>query len=422
MKLIILNIIIFSNSIFGQPDSSKNDYANFGLNDLISSALKSNLNLEPIEYEKKILSAKINQVNKQPSPMLQFMIDYLPVNLENAGEYSLNYSQPLKLFGKLGAEENLAKLNARRPVIEKKELENELIRSIKENYFLLSVNERLSDFNQEFQQILNSITKSIEIKYSVGKGSQYEILKSNNEFQKLLLEDIDLKNNKRILINNLEILSNLELPENYKTKSVEILLIINPPVFDTAQLIREMKDNNTDFQYLNQMIEENILEKNVSELERKPDLTLMSGYRYLSESKSNTLLFSISFDLPFMPWNEKRINATIEEKVLTEKKLNSETKSLEQNLKNDLKNVLTKISSSLEKIKYIKSILIPQTEQTFKSSLISYETAALEIIEVLDSYRSLRENNKILIEEETNYLILISSLEKIIGKQIITIN
>lgn len=53
MKLIILNIIIFSNLIFGQPDSSKNDYANFGLNDLISSALKSNLNLEPIEYEKK---------------------------------------------------------------------------------------------------------------------------------------------------------------------------------------------------------------------------------------------------------------------------------------------------------------------------------------------------------------------------------
>jgi len=422
MKLIILNIIIFSNLIFGQPDSSKNDYANLGLNDLISSALKSNLNLEPIEYERKILSAKINQVNKQPSPMLQFMIDYLPVNLENAGEYSLSYSQPLKLFGKLDAEENLAKLNAQKPVITKKELENELIKSIKENYFMLSVSERLLEFNYEFQQILNSITKSIEIRYSVGKGNQYEIMKSNNEFQKLLLEEIDLRNNKNILINNLKTLSNLDLPDDYKTKNIEMLLNISPFELDTSELIVIMKDNNTDFQYLDLTKEENILARNISELERKPDLTLMSGYRYLSESKTNLLLFSISVDLPFMPWNSKRIDAIIVEKNLTEKKINSESKALEQNLRNELRNILNKINLSLEKIKYISTILIPQTEQTFKSALIGYETTSNEFIDLLDTYRSSRENNKMLIEEEINYLILISDLEKLIGKEILTIN
>lgn len=199
---------------------------------------------------RKILSAKINQVNKQPSPMLQFMIDYLPVNLENEGEYSLSYSQPLKLFGKLDAEENLAKLNAQKPVITKAELENELIKSIKENYFMLSVSERLLEFNYEFQQILNSITKSIEIRYSVGKGNQYEIMKSNNEFQKLLLEEIDLRNNKNILINNLKTLSNLDLPDDYKTKNIEMLLNISPFELDTSELIVILKDNNLDFQYL----------------------------------------------------------------------------------------------------------------------------------------------------------------------------
>ncbi len=421
MKFIPIYILLFSKLIFAQQDS---DYTlqNPGLNDLVNSAIKSNLKVKPAELERKILSAKIEQVNKQPSPMLQFMIDYLPVNLNNAGEYSLTYSQPLKLFGKLEAQENLAKLNAHQPVIAKKELQNELTRSVKENYFMLSVNERLTDFNQEFQKILGSITKSIEIRYSTGKGNQYEIMKSNNEFQKLLLEEIELRNNRNILINNLRILSDMNLPENYKTKSVEILLNISPPELDTIQLISDMEDFNTDLQYIEHMKEENILEKNVSELERKPDLTLMSGYRYLSETKSNTLLFSISFNLTFMPWNEKRIDAIIEEKVLREKKLNSETKVLEQNLKNDLKNNLIKINSSLEKIRYIRTILIPQTEQTFKSALVSYESTSTEFIDLLDTYRTLRENNKILVEEETNYLILISSLEKIIGKQILTIN
>ncbi|MEP7146957.1 MAG: TolC family protein, partial [bacterium] len=202
MKLILISLFIFPGLCYGQSDSTQHYTLNSGLNDLINSALESNLNLEPVEYERKILLSKIEQVNKQPSPMLQFMIDFLPVNLSNAGRYILSYSQPLKLFGKLEAQENLTKLSAHRPLITKKELENELIRSVKENYFMLSINERLTDFNQEFQQILSSITKSIEIKYSTGKGDQYEIMKSNNEFQKLLLEEIELRNNKSILINN----------------------------------------------------------------------------------------------------------------------------------------------------------------------------------------------------------------------------
>lgn len=422
MKLIFLNIFILFNLVFGQSDSNNRNYPKYGLNDLIGSALKSNVKLEPVDYEKKILSTKIDQVNKQPSPMLQFMADYIPVNFMNAGEYSLFYSQPLKLFGKLDEQEKLARASSVMPVIEKKQLENELIKSVKENYYMLSVNERLLSFNKEFQQIINSITNSLEIRYSAGKGNQYEILKSNNEFQKLLLEEIELTGNKKILINNLRTLTNLELPESFATKNIEILLNITTPDLDSAKLTEEMKSNNTDYKYLDQLKEENKLETKITKLERKPDFNLMTGYRYMSDREESFLLFSLTADLTFMPWNEKRIDAEINEKVLMEKKLNSEARSLEVNLKNELKNIIVKINSSQEKIDYISNVLIPQTEQTFKSALISYETASNQFMDLLDTYRILRENNKILAEEETNYLILISELEKLIGKQILTVN
>ncbi|MEO8665559.1 MAG: hypothetical protein ABI462_08670, partial [Ignavibacteria bacterium] len=97
MKFILLNILLCPNLLFGQQDSNKS-LQNPGLNDLINSALESNLKIAPVELERKILLSKIEQVNKQPSPTAQFMVDFLPVNLENAGEYSLIYSQPLKLF------------------------------------------------------------------------------------------------------------------------------------------------------------------------------------------------------------------------------------------------------------------------------------------------------------------------------------
>lgn len=422
MKLILINILLISGLVSGQPDTANKHYGNFGLNDLITSALRSNVKIQPLEYERKILSAKIGQVNQQPSPMLQFMLDYLPVNFMNAGEYDIFYSQPLKLFGKLNAQEKLARTNSLKPLIEKKELENELIRSVKENYYMLSVNERLLSFNNEFRQIINTITSSLEIRYSAGKGNQYEILKSNNEFQNLLLEEIELSNNKKILINNLRTLSGLELPDSFKTKNLEILVNIPPPEFDSVKLSEDMISNNTDFKYLDQMLLENKLETSVTRLEKKPDLNLMTGYRYMSETGESFLAFSVTVDLPFVPWNEKRIDAEIKEKLINEKKINSEARSLEVNLKNELKNIIVKINSSLEKIRYISSILIPQTEQTFKSSLISYETASIQLMDLLDTYRSLRENNKMLVEEETNYLISVSELEKLIGKQILIIN
>lgn len=422
MKFIIINILIFSHIVFGQSDSVKTYADIFGLNDLINSALKSNVNLEPIEYEKKILSSKINQVSYQFSPMLQLMVDDLPVNFNNAGNYLLNYSQPLKLFGKIEEAEKLAKVNSLKPAIQREELQNELIKSVKENYFMLSVNEKLLTFNNEFKEIIQSITGSLEIKYSVGKGSQYDILKSNNEFQKLLLEDIDLNNNKKIFINNLKALTNIDLPDNFTTKNLEILLKITPPELDTSKLISDMRSGNTGYKFLDQQNNENRIETSITELERKPDLNLTTGYKYKSENQKSFLLFSVVTDLPFMPWNEKRIDAEIKERIITEKKIKSEVKSLEVNLKNELRNITVKINASQEKIKFLSDVMIPQTEQTFKSSLISYETAENQFIDLLDIYRTLRENNKMLAEEETNYLILISSLEKLIGKQILTIN
>ena len=424
MKLILfilLNIILYTGNISAQQDSSGN-YYNPGLNDLVNSALNSNSKLLPIEYEKKILSANISSVNKQSSPMLQFMVDLLPVDFSNAGEYSVTYSQPLKLFGKLDEQERLARIKSGKPLLEKRELEIELVRSVKENYFMLSLNEKLSEFNKEFQKIMKSISSSIEIQYSTGKGNQYEILKSNNELQKLLLEEIDLRNIRNIFINNLSTLSNELLSENFKTKNIDILLKIDPPVLDSAVLIKDMNSNNIEFQYLEQLNKENISEKNIAELERKPDLELMSGYKYMSDSKENFLLFSVLIDLPFMPWNSKRIDAMLTEKLLMEKKISAEYRSLETNLGNELRNNIVKINSSLEKINYIRSILIPQTEQVFRSSLISYETSSAGFIDLLDTYRQLRENNQMLFKEEIDYLISVSELEKLTGKQILTIN
>ena len=421
MKFLIF-IIIFSTNITFAQNYSDSTNSNIGLNDLIESAMENNSTLDPIEFQKMAELTKTGQVDKQPSPMFDFTVDMIPTNLDQSPRYTAMFSQMLKLPGKLEESGLMGKINAKEQDIMKSGMQIELVKEVKENYFGLYLNERMIEFNDEFQSIVSNIIKSQEISYAVGKGKQYQILKSNNELQKLVLEQIELEENKKIFINNLSILSNYSLPENFKTRNIGLLRHIQPPQLDSIELIGQMKKYNPAFRLIDVKLEENRIQKNIAEYEKTPDLVLKTGYRHVSETAGNFLMFGFGIDLSFMPWNTKRIDSKLDEKRIIEKKYNTVYKTTDQHLTNDIQNKIIQIKSTLEKIKYLEEILIPQTDQTFLSNFGSYESASEDFLNLLDSYRDLRNVNLMLVEMETMYLKQLSELEFIIGNQIFSIN
>lgn len=421
MKLLIF-IIIFSTNISFAQNYSESTNSNKGLNDLIESALENNSTLDPIEFQKMAELTKTGQVDKQPSPMFDFTVDMIPTNFDTSPRYTAMYSQMLKLPGKLEESGLMGKVSAKEQDVMKSGMQIELVKEVKENYFGLYLNERMIEFNYEFQSIVSNIIKSQEISYAVGKGKQYQILKSNNELQKLVLEQIELEESKKIFINNLSLLSNYSLPKNFKTRNVDLLRHIQPPQLDSIELIGQMKKHNPAFRLIDIKLEENRIRKNIAEYEKTPDLILKTGYRHVSETAGNFLMFGFGINLSFMPWNTKRVNSKLDETRIMEKKYDAAYKTTDQYLTNDFQNKIVQIRSTLEKTKYLEEVLIPQTDQTFMSNFGSYETASEDFLNLLDSYRDLRNANLMLVEMETMYLKQLSELEFIIGNQIFTLN
>lgn len=415
MKKLLIVLFLINTSI-AQVTSNPD------LKDLINSTVSVNSKLSELEYEKLIQLTKVNQYNTQPSPSIEIMQDRVPFNFENAGEFSLSYSQPLKLYGKLDASERFYRYQALRPEIMKEELQKDLIQELKENYFLLYQNERKLSTNNLEQEIIKSITKSIEIKYSTGKGNQSEILKSNAELQKLLYEEIELNSEKKILINNLRTISGINLSSDYKTSRVDLLLHFSDEYKDTLKLQTRLIENNPEFKLLNYEKTINSLQKNITELERKPDLKLKSGYMYMTDVKMHAFQISAEIDLPFMPWNSKRIDAMIQEIEYTDKQIDSKYNSTLVYMKSELRNKISMIDAQKEKIKFIKEITIPQLEQTLNSGLISYQTGTVDYMNVVDTYRMLRENDFQLIEEETKFLLYLNELERLVSAELIKVN
>lgn len=393
-----------------------------GLNELITSAVTTNSKIKPFEYEKLAVITKIDQNNKQPAPMIEIMQDKIPFNFMTAGVFSAAYSQPLKLFGKTTASEEYYSYLALKPDIAKEEIRKDIIKDVKENYFMLFQNERMLSTNLLEQEIIKSITSSIEIKYSTGKGSQNDILKSNSELQKLLYEEIQLKTEKKIILNNLRTLTAINLPENYRTKDVELLLSARTIYKDTLQLQKQLVENNPEFKYLEYEKKVISLEKNIAVLERKPDITLRTGYMYMSDVNEHAFQLGVGIELPFMPWNSRRIDAMIEEARYKEMQIESQYNSSIVYAMSELRNKISLADTQIEKIKFIREITIPQLEQTLKAGLISYQSNESEYMNVIDSYRMLRENDFTLIEEETKYLIYMNEIERLVSIEILKIN
>jgi len=421
MKFLIFIIIFSTNISFAQNYSDSTD-SDKGLNDLIESALEYNSTLDPIEFQKMAELTKTGQVDKQPAPMFDFTVDMIPTNFDSSPRYTGVFAQKLKLPGKLEESGFLGEIYAKEQDIITSQIQIGLIKQVKENYFNLYLNERIIEFNNEFQSIVSNIIKTQEISYAVGKGKQYQILKTNNELQKLVLEQIELEENKKIFINNLSILSNSSLPENFKTRNIGLLRHIQPPQLDSIELIGQMKKYNPSFRLIDVKLEENRIQKNIAEYEKTPDIIVKTGYRHVSETAGNFLMFGFGIDLSFMPWNTKRIDSKLDEKRIIEKKYNAVYKTTDQHLTNDIQNKIVQIKSTLEKIKYLEEILIPQTDQTFLSNFGSYESASEDFLNLLDSYRDLRNVNLMLVEMETMYFKKLSELEFIIGNQIFNLN
>ncbi len=400
MRKLIIFLLITTIVSLAKAQTDTDSLKRVGLNDLITSAFGRNVKFEPIEIQKRVELSKKNQANKQPMPMLEGMVDYIPFDFMAKPEYGAFYSQKLML-GKLGDMEEMSAIKANKLEIEKEMLKIELMKQIKQNYFQLYSLERLLAFNSEYRKIMSNIIKSLENSYASGMGNQSQILKMNNELQMMELEQIEMNEMKKVSINNLRILANVNLPDDYETRDVNFEVITE---LDSNKLIRTMLAGNPEFKMINNMLDETRLEKKLEGQPQHEPMTFMT--------------LGIGVDLPFMPWNKKRIDAVEEEKILTELRVSSVQSSTFQYMRNELISMIIMLNTIKKKTDYIREVIIPQTEQTFNSSLISYSSGSGEFMNLLDSYRKLREADQMLITEETNYLKQYAELEFLTGTKI----
>jgi len=112
----------------------------------------------------------------------------------------------------------------------------------------------------------------------------------------------------------------------------------------------------------------------------------------------------------------------IKENQISELKAGSLRNSALQYMQNELQGMLIMINSLNEKIKFLEEVFIPQVKLTFNSSLAAYSSGSDEFMNLLDTFRKLRETLELKLNDETDLLKQTGELEFLIGNNLIAVN
>jgi len=82
----------------------------------------------------------------------------------------------------------------------------------------------------------------------------------------------------------------------------------------------------------------------------------------------------------------------------------------------DVQMALTKAQSAWRQIDLYQKNIIPQAEQTYQASMVSYTNSKVDIMTVLDNLRTLRSAKLAHYKAKIDYEMALSELEKAVGK------
>ena len=120
-------------------------------------------------------------------------------------------------------------------------------------------------------------------------------------------------------------------------------------------------------------------------------------------------------NVPIAPWTSGKYDYSIQKSEINIKTSRQELESKKNEIRNEITTIVNNIKSAKETMNYYYGVMIPQTENTLKSTQYNYETGMTGILDLLDSYKMYQEAWIMYYESVSMYLKMIGELENAAG-------
>lgn len=272
----LLNIIVILVSGFAVHAGSP---ADLNVDQLVDEALRSNPEIVASSAKAEAARQKVPQASALEDPMLGVGVTNLPTNFsfedDDMTQKEVSITQKLPFPGKRGLMQAMAERDAEASALDVEETRVRVVRDVKSAYYELSHVYRAVDVTERNKQIIASLVRIAESRYSLGEGAQQELLAAQVEISRMIDELLMLDQNRFAAEAKLESLLNREVTGGLGRPAA---LHFQPVPVDVRRLQQAAVETNPTLRRMRKMIEAR--RKGVESAERDvfPDFELRFSY------------------------------------------------------------------------------------------------------------------------------------------------
>jgi len=393
---------------------------------LIDKAVEVSPKIKMLEAKKNAADSKIEANSNLPDPMLTLGLMNLPTNSFSFSQEPMTgkivgLSQRIPFPGKLSSIADVSKKDVEIVQQEIDDAKNEIIKNVSKNYYGLIYIRKAIDVANENLKLLNEIAKVVRTNYSVAKASQQNLFKVELEITNLNDKIDELKDKE----NSITAMINAALLRGQNDTIITSTL----PEINYYHLSQQYLDslavkNRPFLKGINLALQKTKLQESLAKYGYYPNFNVAVQYTQRDRiDKTNTALtdlvsFMVGVSLPLNYGG--KVSSKVDETIAMQDMYREKYNLSLQVLNSSFGKSVSKLNTLKERINRIENAQFPQAQQTFSSTLSSYQVAKVDFINVIDAQNKLYQVETNLYRLKTDYLKEIEELKFLTGTNLPT--
>lgn len=385
-------LIFLMNTLSVKAQSSNNHYLK--LSELIQQAVSQNPQLKASYSQIGMYDSRILQAGTLPDPVLSLNLLNLPVNTfafnqEAMTGKQISLMQSFPFPGKLALKSGIARDQKNMADAQYRELQDQLITEVKKTYYELYYVDQALHTVRDNQSTLKDFVKITETKYSVGKGLQQDVLRSQLELSGLIDKEITLKQKRKVLESRLNTFIN-QAPD-HPLGQPELSSLIEVDTSSTKLLAEALKNRPLlrSWQIRKQQAGDKL---RLSKKERWPDFKIGVAYTQrdvLSNGAGGVDFLSGLFSVNIPIFYKRKQQKSIEAANYSRTKTDWQYDQVRNKIAEDIEQSLSVVKRSRRLLNLYKTGILPQAKQSLESAMAGYQNDKVDFLTLLNNELSL---------------------------------
>ena len=389
------------------------------LRQYIQAALEANPAIQEMLARSRAAELRVPQVTSLPDPMLNVgQAIQRPETRVGSQSNTFSVSQVLPWFGKLDLRGQMATQEA----IASSQLyagrQRDVIVAVKRAFYDLAYVDTAMAISQEERGLLDHYEQLSQSRYSTGQGLQQAVIKIQAEITKVVSRLATLNQQRVTLVARLNTLMN-------RPPDTPLAPVARPTLPDVAldleELYRLGDAHRQELVASRALIERGERGIDLAKKDYWPDVTIGASYANIlgrdvvqppPDNGKNALTLSVGVSIPL--WREKYragVRRATEETLAQRRSYEAVRNEVEFAVRDQA----TRLETLRGQVRLFDDVLIPQAEETLRSTESAYQTGQVGVLDLLDSERVLLQVRLGNARQEADLLVALAELERAVG-------